>query len=78
MLEQQNLIGKEKFWILGYEEFCRDPVSIVKRVAHDILDIRVDESKLNDKLKPFNISNKVKVAPDIFERIKRYPNQNSL
>jgi hypothetical protein len=34
---QLERLGAERFWIVGYEQFCRDPAALVRRVAREVL-----------------------------------------
>jgi hypothetical protein len=68
--KQQRIIGKERFWIVSYEDFCRKPEDLVKRVSEQILDQSVDMDKLRETLKPFITANEVKIEFDLFERIQ--------
>jgi hypothetical protein len=35
--EQVERLGAERFWNIGYEEFCRNPAALVHRVANEVL-----------------------------------------
>ena len=70
IFEQQKKIVPDKFWIISYEDFCKDPAKLVKRVSEDILKTSIhDENKLKT-LKPFEIANRVKIDSKIFKEIK--------
>jgi hypothetical protein len=30
-------LGDKRFWLVSYEEFCRDPGALVRRIAREIL-----------------------------------------
>lgn len=68
--EQQQIIGSERFWIVSYEEFCRRPEELVKRVSEQILNQRIDIEGLRATLKPFDVSNKIRLDPELFEKIE--------
>jgi hypothetical protein len=36
-IRQCRKIGKERFWRVSYEDFCRDPARLVRRIADEIL-----------------------------------------
>lgn len=36
-LQQRDRLGPERFWLVPYEEFCRDPGALVRRVAGSVL-----------------------------------------
>jgi hypothetical protein len=36
-IEQRDRIGEKRFWIVQYEDFCRDPSGLVRRVADEVL-----------------------------------------
>lgn len=67
--EQQKIIGEDRFWIIPYEEFCKDPRALLERVSTDILKQPVDEDILSD-IEPFKTSNRVKLTPEIFQKLK--------
>jgi len=69
--EQQRTIGADRFWIISYESFCREPEKLVQRVSERILDTPVDPKELRKTLKPFHIANTVKVSPGVFAHIKK-------
>lgn len=69
--EQERLVGRERFWRVCYEEFCKDPASLVARVADRILRVPVDVEALRESLPPFEISGKVRVGGETFGRIER-------
>ena len=69
--EQEKMIGSKRFIILPYEDFCADPARWVCHISDEILGQRLDSEILRQKLKPFNLSNNVKIEPEIFSRIKR-------
>jgi len=68
--EQQQTIGADRFWIISYEDFCQNPAELVKRVSEKILRCPFQDQEAARTLKPFTISNKVKMEPELFEKIK--------
>lgn len=68
--EQQGRLGPERFWIVPYERFCNDPQDLVTRVSEKILANPIRDQDFLKALKPFNVSNKTKIAPEIFGKIK--------
>lgn len=69
--EQQAIIGEDRFWIVQYEEFCRHPEDIIKRVSEEILGLQISIEDLKAKLKPFVISNAIKMDLATFEALKQ-------
>ncbi|MFX0196244.1 MAG: hypothetical protein ACFFCW_09000, partial [Candidatus Hodarchaeota archaeon] len=69
--KQQQIIGSERFWIISYEDFCKRPEELVKRVSDQILRQPIDIKKLREKLKPFDTANTMKLEPQIFRKIQR-------
>ena len=65
-VDQQSRIGKERFWIIDYEDFCRDPSALVQRVRREILD--TEEASNNVKLPSFTNNNKAS-NPALLQRI---------
>ncbi len=68
--EQQRLIGTDRFWIVEYEAFCRQPARLVQLVADQILGQKLDAERLSATLKPFQIANRVVIVPDQFASIQ--------
>lgn len=71
ILEQQQIIGADRFWIVSYEQFCREPELLIKRVSEQILGQRVDLDELKKTVKPFQLSNAVRMPPPLFKQIKQ-------
>jgi hypothetical protein len=69
MMEQQQVIGPERFWIISYEEFCRAPHELVKKVSEDILKQPFNAEQMASSLKPFDTTNRIK-QPEVFKKIE--------
>ena len=69
--QQERLIGKERFIVVKYEDFCADPAKWVNKISEDILGQALDREVLSTTLQPFEISNKRKVDKEIFSKIER-------
>jgi hypothetical protein len=69
--QQQEIIGADRFWIVQYEEFCKQPELLVKRVYDEILGQAVDIEAIQANLKPFEVNNKVKLEADLFEDVQQ-------
>jgi hypothetical protein len=67
--EQQCLIGEERFWIVQYEDFCRNPEILVETVSRKILDQPIQIDRLRKSIKPFLNTNKIKIEPEVFDEI---------
>ncbi|MCB2134352.1 MAG: sulfotransferase, partial [Rhodobacteraceae bacterium] len=39
---QAARLGRDRFIVIGYEDLCRDPAAVVKRLGHDILGLTSD------------------------------------
>jgi hypothetical protein len=66
-IEQRQRIGEKRFWIVQYEDFCRDPSDLVRRVANEVLgDARCVREPL---AAAYRIPSRDKVAADIAARI---------
>lgn len=63
-VEQQKIVGKDRFWIIDYEDFCANPTRLINRVRTEIL----TQSPIQMPLRSFTSSNQV-VDEDIFERV---------
>jgi hypothetical protein len=66
--EQQKRIGTERFWIVEYEAFCRDPSGLVEAVANKVLG-QSCPSDARD-LPPFKVSNTVRIDHERFREIE--------
>ena len=66
--EQQNRLGPERFWIVRYEEFCRNPSALVDAVAIKVLgQPRPPEAA---PIPPFTVSNSVRIDPERLRQIE--------
>ncbi len=65
-LEQQQRLGKDRVWIVQYEEFCKDPGGLVGRVAEDILDRHAESSSA---LTGFRVSRRKTLAIGEFQEL---------
>jgi len=63
---QQKRIGAERFWIVQYEEFCRNPTKLVEAVAARVLG---QQHPPSTQLPPFTASNAVRIDPERFRQI---------
>ena len=70
-IHSERIVGSKRFWIVSYEEFCRRPEELVKRVSEQILEQPIDIERLRATLKPFDISNKIRLDPELFEKIEQ-------
>jgi len=67
---QQQLIGKERFWIVDYEQFCHMPQQLVRQVAQSILNLSVPPDYFSH-LEPFHVSDKVRISEEEFNGLRR-------
>lgn len=70
MRQQESLIGKDRFIVVPYEDFCAEPAKWVSEISNRVLGRDIDTEALKKNLKPFQISNRRKLEPDIFSRIE--------
>jgi hypothetical protein len=70
IMEQQQRIGTQRFWIVSYENFCSHPAQLVMRVAEEILQKPIDEEKLKQNLGPFKNANTIKIETALFKEIQ--------
>src|SRR5262249_24464329 len=68
--EQLDRIGPERFWVVAYEEFCEQPGALVKKVSERILGQPLKADRLLTADKPFTVSNRVRIEPELFERMR--------
>jgi hypothetical protein len=71
MREKQAIIGRARFWIIDYEEFCEKPEMFVQKVSKNILRQTLDMDKLRARLKPFPNANRVELEPSLFNKIQK-------
>ncbi len=66
---QCDRLGPERFWLVSYEQFCRNPAALVRRVAADVLG---DEQLVSGAVPTsFVASSASHVTPEIAARIDR-------
>ncbi len=71
MVKQQNLIGEKRFIIIPYEDFCREPAKWVNIISEKVLGASLDVQKLKEELKPYPVSNKIKLDITEFNQINK-------
>jgi hypothetical protein len=65
--QQAERLGPERFWLVSYEDFCRDPGTLVRRVAREALG---DESRIiGQPPESFASSRGERVPADVAARI---------
>jgi Sulfotransferase family len=69
--EQQEIIGPDRFWIIPYEQFCEKPEELVQSVSEKILRQPIDIEKIRAALNPFEISQRIRLEPELFEKIEQ-------
>ncbi|MGE0552593.1 MAG: sulfotransferase [Gemmatimonadales bacterium] len=67
---QLEALGPERFWLVSYEEFCRDPDGVVDRVAREILGLGDRAPWRDPALAPFQVSARRRLPPDDFARLE--------
>jgi hypothetical protein len=65
---QQQAIGADRFLIVSYEEFCRDPGRLVQELAQSVLGVTVPTDLLP---RPIPASRAVKLRRDEFILLER-------
>jgi hypothetical protein len=68
--EQRREIGDRRFWVVRYEDFCREPYRLVERIADEILGVRLDRQTLRASLPALRSTNRVTIAPAEFAHIQ--------
>lgn len=68
--DQQNRIGRDRFWIVNYEDVCENPTDLVNRVATEILQTDLDQQQLKANVPKLRNGNSVKLAQDEFDQIR--------
>lgn len=63
-------LAPERFWSIAYEDFCREPCSTVEHVAQSFLRLSFDKEKMRRELKPFEATNKIRLACEEFQAIQ--------
>jgi hypothetical protein len=69
-LQQRDRLGAERFWLVPYEDFCRDPSALVRRVAANVL----GNERLMEGEPPasFTTSTNDRVPADVAARIDAF------
>lgn len=68
--QQQQRIGKERFWIIDYEQFCHAPQQVVQKVAKLVFGSQVPLDTLSH-LEPFRISDKVRISEEEYDGLRQ-------
>jgi hypothetical protein len=55
---------------VSYEQFCHDPYRFVQRISQEFLKREADETALRRELKPFGVTNAVRIENKEIERIR--------
>jgi hypothetical protein len=66
--EQLERIGPERFWIVEYETFCRNPSGLVEAVANKVLGQPCSADAR--QLPAFRLFNSIRIEPDRFREIE--------
>jgi hypothetical protein len=65
--EQAARLGPDRFRILSYEDFCRDPQKAVRAIARDVLRTSADSDRVPASL---DASRSQRVPDDVFRRLR--------
>ncbi len=68
--EQRRRMGEDRMWIVGYEEFCREPLALVDRVGREWLGVKVEPSVVARRLPALKVSNRVTIGREDFDLIE--------
>jgi len=68
--EQLKLIGPERFWVVGYEEFCKQPKTLVRRLSEDVLKQPLHGDRLLALDRPFKVSSRIRIERSLFDQIE--------
>lgn len=66
---QEALIGRDKFWLVSYEDFCARPSLLVERVAREALGIDFDAEAVDHVVPPIKASARQSLPDVEFNRI---------
>ena len=69
--EQQRLIGADRYWIVPYEEFCREPARLVMRLYEEVWGEITEVDIFGSRIEPFEIANKIRIDPKVFAEVQR-------
>lgn len=70
---QQDVVGSDRFHIVDYEEFCKNPAKIVVKIAKECLGLDLEVT-----IEPFKVANKINISEDEFSKIKSTTKQLNL
>lgn len=68
--DQESRIGTDRFRVVSYEEFCREPARLVRKVSEEILGRPLEEDRLPGRIEPFQAQSRRKVPEEDFERLR--------
>ena len=68
---QVERVGADRFLIVGYEEFCRDPGAVVRRIADRTFDHQAWNDERWEALRPLHPSVSRKLSAQEFDRLKQ-------
>jgi hypothetical protein len=66
---QEERIGRERFWRVSYEEFCREPAALVKRAA-DVLWEGQQRPEIASEIQPHRAANRRTLDAETFAKIE--------
>ncbi len=66
----RQCLAPERFMEVSYERFCHNPVEIVQKISQRFLKKKCDETALRQELRPFGVSNEIRIARHEFEMLQ--------
>ena len=63
--QQVERLGPERFRLVGYEAFCRDPLALVRRVGEEILGRAPEPDRLDPDLRGFDPRGRERLEPEL-------------
>lgn len=68
--KQEKVIGADRFLRIAYEDVCRDPSALVRRVGHDFL--QLDDARLEQlSLPPIPCANRYRLEKSVLEEFQK-------
>jgi len=68
--QQQRELGPDRFRIISYEAFCRNPRELISFVGREWLGLLLDPTRV-DELPVLRVSQSVRVAPEVMARLEQ-------
>lgn len=69
--QQLATLDNSRYVETTYEDFCKEPVTVLREIASQFGGIRLNENLIRDELKPFSASSDLRLSSQEQERVER-------